>query len=137
MEKQHNQDNVNNNQSSDRGRSQRGNSRGDETKVSDVNTRTPAIIGTNVIRFCKDMTNVCDEAWKNAIQNMCVNNCLPVKSTNRFPITLGQNDVKYVKGVVKNISATQQVITEQADNGEPARCACLSQTNSTIIEEHR
>ena len=41
------------------------------TKVSDVNTRTPVIIGTNVIRFCKDMTNVCDETWQNAIQNMC------------------------------------------------------------------
>ena len=54
------------------------------------------------------------------IQNMCVNNCLPVKSTNRFPIT----DVKYVKGVGKNISATHQVITEQADNGEPGVLVC-------------
>ena len=94
------------------------------TKVSDVNTRTPVIIGTNVIRFCKNVTNVCDEAWQNAIQNMCVNNCLPVKSTNRFPITLGPNEVKYVKGVVKNISAIQQVITEQADNGQPGVLVC-------------
>ena len=56
------------------------------TKVSDANTRTHVIIGTNVIRFCKDMTNVCDEAWKNAIQNMCVNNYLPVNPQIDFPL---------------------------------------------------
>ena len=77
------------------------------TKVSDVNTRTPVIIGTNVIRFRKDMTNMSDEAWQNAIQNMCVNNYLLVKSTNKFPITLVPNEVKYVKGDVKVISAIQ------------------------------
>ena len=42
------------------------------TKVSNVNTRTLVIIGTNVIRFCKDMTNVSDKAWQNAIKNVCL-----------------------------------------------------------------
>ena len=92
------------------------------TKVSDVNTRVPVIIGTNVIRFCKDLANTGNEAWQSAIQSMGMN-CVPVKSSNRFPIKVGPSEVKYVKGIVRNIS-NQPVLTEQAENGQQGLIVC-------------
>ena len=94
------------------------------TKVSDANARIPVIIGTNVLTFCKDLSNVWDEAWQNAIQSMCMNTCVPVKSTNRFPITVRSNEVKYVKGIVRNVSTIQSVLTEQSENCQQGLVIC-------------
>ena len=44
----------------------------------------------------------------------CVNYCLSVKSTNRFPITLGPNEVKYFSNYAE----------QAADNGPPGVLVC-------------
>lgn len=95
------------------------------TKDSDFNSKVPVIIGTNVIRLCVDFTGECGEAWQLAINNMCVNCSLPVKTTNRFPIHLGPNEVKFIRGMVRNIdNSVETLITEQLENSQPAVVVC-------------
>lgn len=95
------------------------------TKTSDYSSKIPVIVGTNVIRYCKEFSDMSDSAWKSAIENLNLNCCLPVKTTNRFPIKLEPNEVKYIRGIVRNVdSSVESVLTEQSENGQQGVIVC-------------
>ena len=65
---------------------------------TDYNPRVPVIIGTNVIRLCKQASNHSTESnipaeWQVAFDSMC-NEILPVKTTNNFSIKVAPGEVK-------------------------------------------
>ena len=59
---------------------------------------------TNVIRLFSDLgqSNIqVPEAWKMAFTCLNIDNSVPVRTTNKYPICLGLNEVKTIHGLVK------------------------------------
>ena len=83
---------------------------------TDYNSKVPAIIGTNVIRLCKESSpsdNVPVE-WQIAFDSMC-DDTLPVKTTNNFNIRIGPGEIKTLSGLVRNNKNFQTAVTEHVD----------------------
>ena len=86
---------------------------------TDYNCRVPVIIGTNVIRLCKQASNDSSESnipaeWQVAFDSMC-NEILPVKTTNNFSIKVAPGEVKTLSGFVRNTKSFQTAVTEPID----------------------
>ena len=86
---------------------------------TDYNRRVPVIIGTNVIRLCKQASNDSSESnipaeWQVAFDSMC-NEILPVKTTNNFSIKVAPGEVKTLSGFVRNTKSFQTAVTEPID----------------------
>ncbi|XP_061185873.1 uncharacterized protein LOC133193977 [Saccostrea echinata] len=82
------------------------------TKGTEYSSKVPVIVGTNVIRLCRDYansdnTNVPKE-WKIALTNLSINNAIPVKTTNIHSITVGPYEVKTLSGIVKSCNNMQE-----------------------------
>ena len=83
---------------------------------TDYNSKVPAIIGTNVIRLCKESSpsdNVPVE-WQIAFDSMC-DDTLPVKTTNNYNIRIGPGEIKTLSGLVRNNKDFQTAVTEHVD----------------------
>ncbi len=87
---------------------------------TDFNLDCPVIIGTNIIRICKESCSSGDvfipEEWKTA---MCSITCqsFPVKSVNRKPIVIGPYETVLVKGVSRNLDTSiTEAVTENLDH---------------------
>ena len=86
---------------------------------TDYNRRVPVIIGTNVIRLCKQASNDSSESnipaeWQVAFDSMC-NEILPVKTTKNFSIKVAPGEVKTLSGFVRNTKSFQTAVTEPID----------------------
>ena len=86
---------------------------------TDYNRRVPVIIGTNVIRLCKQASNDSSESnipaeWQVAFDSM-YNEILPVKTTNNFSIKVAPGEVKTLSGFVRNTKSFQTAVTEPID----------------------
>ena len=70
---------------------------------TDYNEQVPVIIGTNVIRLCKQSSPSVDipVEWQTAFDSM-TDDTLPVKNTNRFNIPVAPREVKTIPGIVRN-----------------------------------
>ena len=83
----------------------------------------PVIIGTNVIRNCKEMLAKMEcipevpTVWDLAFKSICTD-ALKVKSTNHFPINVGPNEVKTINGLVRKSYVLDTAITEQSDTSQ-------------------
>lgn len=90
---------------------------------SDNDSEIPVIIGTNVIRSCKEMVSELDcssnipEVWNLAFKSMCKKD-LKVRSTNHFPISIGPNEVKTLHGLVRKSYDLETALTEQSDTSQ-------------------
>lgn len=79
---------------------------------TEYNSQDPIIVGTNIIRLCKEYLN----KWKLAFTNLSVNNDIPVKTTNKYSITMGPFECKTMSGIVKSFDNDCVAITKQMDN---------------------
>lgn len=92
------------------------------TKGTEYNSQVPIIVGTNIIRLCKEYSNSTDviipDEWKLAFTNLSINNDIPVKTTNKYSITVGPFECKTISGIVKSFDndCASTAITEQMDN---------------------
>lgn len=72
-------------------------------KGTEYNSQVPIIVGRNIIRFCKEYSNSADviipNEWKLAFTNLSVNNDIPVKTINKYSITMGPFECKTVSGM--------------------------------------
>lgn len=72
-------------------------------KGTEYNRQVPIIVGTNIIRLCKEYSNAADviipDEWKLAFTNLSVNNDIPVKTINKYSITMGPFECKTVSGM--------------------------------------
>lgn len=90
---------------------------------SDNDSEIRVIIGTNVIRSCKEMVSELDcssnipEVWNLAFKSMCKKD-LKVRSTNHFPISIGPNEVKTLHGLVRKSYDLETALTEQSDTSQ-------------------
>lgn len=90
---------------------------------SDNDSEIPVIIGTNVIRSCKEMVSELDcssnipEVWNLAFKSMCKKD-LKVRSTNHFPISIGPNEVQTLHGLVRKSYDLETALTEQSDTSQ-------------------
>ena len=87
------------------------------TPTTEYREKVPVIIGTNVIRVFRDQEetfeNLIPDPWKLAFDSMKISKSIPVKTTNKFPLTIGPNQVKTVQGLVRNTGSISTVVTEQ------------------------
>jgi len=86
---------------------------------TDFNQSCPVIVGTNIIRICKESCSNSDvvvpEEWNTAICSMACES-FPVKSVNKRPIVIGPYETVLVKGVSRNIaSSISEAVTENLD----------------------
>ena len=87
---------------------------------TEINFDCPVIVGTNIIRVCKESCSDGDvfipDEWKTA---MCSISCqsFPVKSVNRKPIVIGPYETVLVKGVSRHLDTSmKEAVTENVDN---------------------
>ena len=90
------------------------------TKGTEYSSKVPIIVGTNIIKICKEFSqyddlNIPDE-WELAFSNLETSE-IPVKTTNRYSITIGPHEVKTLSGIVKSVDTNNvdTAITEQID----------------------
>lgn len=88
--------------------------------TTEYSQTVPIIVGTNVIRLCRDMIGIDDsslpEAWKTAVDSLSQVNSIHVKSTNRFPITVQPKQVLTVHGLARKSSFSfSTAVTESVD----------------------
>ena len=91
------------------------------TAVTDYKVKVPVIIGTNVIRLFSDLGQSdiqVPEAWKMAFTCLNIDNSVPVRTTNKYPICLGPNEVKTIHGLVKNTGKIKEAVTEQMNTSQ-------------------
>ena len=86
--------------------------------------RVPIIVGTNVIRLFKaylenieSVSELLPEAWQVALDTFCVNT-VPVKATNRYPLTIGPFETKVITGLARKQGTLDTVVTEQKDTSQ-------------------
>ena len=86
--------------------------------VSDTeyNTKVPAIIGTNVIRLCKQANDLNDMPieWQTAFDSMS-DQSIPVKTTCNYSIRVAPGEVKTLHGMVRKISDLEAAVTEHVN----------------------
>lgn len=79
------------------------------------NKDCPSIIGTNVIRICKEHSHNSDipSEWQTAFESLCEQ--VPVRTTNTYSLRVGPGEVKTLHGIVRNINNIQTAVTEHID----------------------
>lgn len=88
------------------------------TPMTNYNRQVPVIVGTNIIRMCRDIQQASSDstfpdAWQSAVDSLCVNNPMVVKSANTYPVSIGPNQVKTVHGLVPKVGNFSTAVTEQ------------------------
>ncbi|XP_061180597.1 uncharacterized protein LOC133189209 [Saccostrea echinata] len=91
-------------------------------KGTEYSSKVPIIVGTNIIRLCKEYskcieTTIPDE-WELAFINLSLDSDMPVKSTNKYPITVAPYEVKTISGLVKTMDKVKTAITEQINTNQ-------------------
>lgn len=90
------------------------------TEVTAYNSQFTIIKGTNILWLCKEYSNsvyvIIPDEWKLAFTTL--DNDIPVKTTNKYSITVGPFECKTVSGMVKSFDndCESTAITEQMDN---------------------
>ena len=96
-------------------------------KATEYSSKVPVIIGTNVIRLCREYSESFEttipEEWELAFSNLSVDCDVPVKSSNRYPITVAPYEVKTISGLVKlkdidTVDKVSTAITEQINTNQ-------------------
>lgn len=84
---------------------------------TEYNSKVPSIIGTNVIRLCKQSSFGSDipGEWQSAFDSLC-DDAIPVRTTNNFNIRVGPGEVKIIHGIVRKTSDLDTAVTEHVDN---------------------
>ena len=83
--------------------------------VTDYGLHAPVVIGTNVIRLCR---NSCDseatipDTWKNAFVSFQQGSVGVIKSTNKVNIKIKPNETITLSGMVKNCRQFESAVTE-------------------------
>ena len=88
----------------------------------------PVIVGTNVLRRCKDAIDppslTIDEAWKSAINSLECGS-YPVRCLGRKPVTLGPFQTKTIHGIARHLpSDVTCAVTETPDNTNISFTVC-------------
>lgn len=83
------------------------------------NNDCPVIVGTNIIRICKESCSNGDvfvpNEWKTAICSMACDS-FPVKSVNRKPIVIAPYETVLVKGISRNLDTSiSEAVTENLE----------------------
>lgn len=91
------------------------------TPMTNYNRQVPVIVGTNIIRMCRDIQqtgsdSTFPDAWQSAVDSLCVNNPMVVKSANTYPVSIGPNQVKTVHGLVRKHGDLRTAVTEQGSS---------------------
>ena len=92
------------------------------------NCTCPVIVGTNVLRRCKDAidppSSTIDEAWKSAINSLECRS-YPVRCLGRKPVTLGPFQTKTIHGIARHLpSDVTCAVTETPDNTNISFTVC-------------
>jgi len=85
---------------------------------TEYNYDVPVIVGTNVIRLFKgsdDNAHIPKE-WQIALDSLNEDK-IPVRSTNRFSIRLGPNEMKTIHGIVRTTNDPDTAVTEHIETG--------------------
>lgn len=86
--------------------------------VSDTeyNTKVPAIIGTNVIRLCKQANDLNDIPieWQTAFDSMS-DQSIPVKTFCNYSIRVAPGEVNTLHGMVRKTSDLEAAVTEHVN----------------------
>ena len=86
---------------------------------TEYNSTVPAIIGTNVIRLCRQSRSQSGipvpEEWQLAFDSL-LDETIPVKTTNNFNIRIGPGEVKTLNGIVRKAGDVHTAVTEHIDN---------------------
>lgn len=86
---------------------------------TEFNSEVPAIIGTNVIRLCKESSpnnnNNIPSEWQIAFDSLC-DDSIPVRTTNTHNIRVGPGEVKTLHGIVRNTKDIHTAVTEHIDS---------------------
>ena len=91
------------------------------TAFTDYKVKVPIIIGTNVIWLFSDLDQSdiqIPEAWKMAFTCLNIDSSEPVRTSNKYPIFLGLNEVKTIHGLVKNTGKIKEAVTEQMNTSQ-------------------
>ncbi|MCW4250032.1 MAG: RNase H-like domain-containing protein [Candidatus Thiodiazotropha endolucinida] len=83
---------------------------------TEYNSQVPAIIGTNVIRLCKQSNHKTDvpNEWQTAFDSLC-DDTIPVRTTNNYGIRLAPGEVKTIHGIVRGTKDIQNAVTEHIE----------------------
>lgn len=90
--------------------------------MTDYNKSVPVIVGTNIIRQCKQLSSDAEqapEAWQMAFHAINNNQVDVVKTTSK--VTLQPMEVKTVTGFVRKNQNVESAITEPSEQGSSAK----------------
>lgn len=87
---------------------------------TDFNRNCPVIIGTNVLRICRDQSNqdsLVPKQWKLAFDSM-TSKCYSVKSIGKKPMMVKPNESMVIKGCVKGLPKSNNLtmVSENCDH---------------------
>lgn len=87
---------------------------------TDFNRNCPVIIGTNVLRICRDQSNqdsLVPKQWKLAFDSM-KSKCYSVKSIGKKPMMVKPNESMVIKGCVKGLPKSNNLtmVSENCDH---------------------
>lgn len=108
--------------------------------MTDYNKSVPVIVGTNIIRQCKQLNNDIEqapEAWQMAFHAINNNQVGVVKTTSK--ITLQPMEVKTITGFVRKNNNVESAITEPSEQGSSAKFSVCPRIVSliTILVKHQ
>ena len=84
---------------------------------TDYNVKVPIIVGTNIIRLFKETEAAGEipEAWQTAFDSLCIDEGIPVRTTNKYAIRIGPNETKTIHGIARRDENVQTAVTEHTD----------------------
>lgn len=87
---------------------------------TDFNRNCPVIIGTNVLRICRDQSSQdppVPKQWKLAFNSM-TSKCYSVKSIGKKPVMVKPNESIVIKGCVKGLPKSNNLtmVSENSDH---------------------
>lgn len=84
--------------------------------TTSYNSNVPIIVGTNLIRLCKNYSieNSLPEEWQTAVDSLC--NSVQVRTVNTHAIKVHPNEVKTIHGFARKVDDTETAVTEHIDS---------------------
>ena len=90
--------------------------------VSDTeyNSKVPTIVGTNVIRLCKNQVSSSQVPveWQTAFDSLC-DDSIPVKTTSNYSIRIAPHEIKTIHGIARRTGEFDTAVTEHMDTSLP------------------
>ena len=94
--------------------------------VSDTeyNSKVPTIVGTNVIRLCKNQVSSSQVSveWQTAFDSLC-DDSIPVKTTSNYSIRIAPHEIKTIHGIARRTGEFDTAVTEHMDTSLPGDLA--------------